>query len=189
MSAAHLERWAHDLTYLIVDLEATCCDEGQVPRDEMEIIEIGAVALLGNGPRTCGEFQAFVRPVRHPELTDFCKGLTKISQQNVDGARSFPEVLERFSVWINSFKDPIFCSWGDYDKHQLHQDCSYHAVQFPFNAEHINIKKKFAESMSLRKTCGLGQALRKVGIEFEGQPHRGIDDARNMANLSPYLFY
>jgi inhibitor of KinA sporulation pathway (predicted exonuclease) len=43
--------------------------------------------------------------------------------------------------------------------------------------------------MNLRKPCGLEQALRKVGLEFMGSPHRGIDDARNMANLSPYLFY
>ena len=31
--------------YLIVDLEATCCDSGTIPRHEMEIIEIGAVML------------------------------------------------------------------------------------------------------------------------------------------------
>jgi inhibitor of KinA sporulation pathway (predicted exonuclease) len=29
--------------YLIIDLEATCSNVGEVPRHEMEIIEIGAV--------------------------------------------------------------------------------------------------------------------------------------------------
>ena len=177
------------MTYLIVDFEATCCDEGTVPRNEMEIIEIGAVALRDNGPYTYGEFQAFIKPVRHPVLTDFCKRLTNIAQQKVDSARPFGDVIEGFSEWINSFENPVFCSWGDYDKHQLRQDCSYHAVPFPFDDDHINIKKRFADSMNLRKPCGLEQALRKVGLEFMGSPHRGIDDARNMANLSPYLFY
>ena len=31
--------------FLIVDLEATCSNDGSIPREEMEIIEIGAVML------------------------------------------------------------------------------------------------------------------------------------------------
>ncbi|NHZ79970.1 hypothetical protein F2P44_11880 [Massilia sp. CCM 8695] len=116
------------VTYIIVDFEATCCNEGQVARDEMEIIEIGAVALYGDGPSTYGQFQAFVKPVRHAQLTAFCKQLTNISQQKVDSADSFSAVMGRFSTWIDSFDNPIFCSWGDYDKHQLRQDCGYPPV-------------------------------------------------------------
>jgi inhibitor of KinA sporulation pathway (predicted exonuclease) len=177
------------VTYIIVDFEATCSDDDQVPREEMEIIEIGAVALRGNGPHTISEFQSFIKPVRHTELTAFCKQLTGITQQKVDSADTFDVVIERFSTWLASFENPTFCSWGDYDKHQLRQDCTYHDVAFPFGDVHINIKTRFADNMSMRKPCGLEQALRKVGIEFMGQPHRGIDDARNMANLSPYLFF
>ncbi len=33
---------------------------------------------------------------------------------------------------------------------------------------------------------GVGQALRRVGLRFEGTPHRGIDDARNIVRLLPY---
>ncbi|WP_293128313.1 hypothetical protein [Microcoleus sp. bin38.metabat.b11b12b14.051] len=29
--------------YLVLDLEATCCDKGSIARNHMEIIEIGAV--------------------------------------------------------------------------------------------------------------------------------------------------
>lgn len=177
------------MTYIIVDFEATCCDEGNVPRDEMEIIEIGAVALFENGPHVQSEFQSFVRPMRHPQLTDFCKRLTGIPQGKVDSAEGFPAVLERFAVWLGSFEAPVFCSWGDYDKHQLAQDCAYHSAPYPFDLAHINIKKRFAENLNLRKPCGLGDALRRVGLQFEGSPHRGIDDARNMARLSQYLFF
>lgn len=177
------------MTYIIVDFEATCSDEGLMPKDEMEIIEIGAVALRGNGPHTLAEFQSFVKPVRHRELTEFCRKLTGISQQKVDRAETFPVVLANFSAWINTFEYPVFCSWGDYDKHQLRQDCAWHGVAFPFGEDHINIKTRFADNMNMRKPCGLEQALRKVGLEFMGEPHRGIDDARNMANLSPYLFF
>ncbi len=33
--------------WLVIDLEATCCNDGQFPREEMEIIEIGAVIADG----------------------------------------------------------------------------------------------------------------------------------------------
>jgi inhibitor of KinA sporulation pathway (predicted exonuclease) len=176
------------LTYLIVDFEATCSDTGQVAREEMEIIEIGAVALWGNGPDIRGEFQSFVRPVRNPMLTDFCKRLTKIPQRKVDSAEPFPIVLEKFSAWIESFDDSTFCSWGDYDKYQLQQDCLFHDAAYPFGPNHINIKMRFADNVGLKKACGLEQALRRVGLSFQGTPHRGIDDARNMASLAPYIF-
>jgi inhibitor of KinA sporulation pathway (predicted exonuclease) len=31
--------------YLVIGLEATCADDGRVPRHEMEVIEVGAVEL------------------------------------------------------------------------------------------------------------------------------------------------
>jgi hypothetical protein len=76
--------------YLVIDLEATCDAERPMPRNETEIIEIGA--LLCDGQTLCpeAEFQTFVRPVRHPRLTPFCVELTTIRQSDVDGAPTFP---------------------------------------------------------------------------------------------------
>ncbi|MCB9641377.1 MAG: exonuclease domain-containing protein [Myxococcales bacterium] len=176
------------MTYVIVDFEATCCDDGSVPRHEMEIIEFGAVALDGDGPHILGEFQSFVCPSIHPYLTPFCTKLTSITQDMVDDAPNFPQVLKDFRAWLQTLEDPIFCSWGNYDRNQLRQDCTYHKQPFPFSWKHINIKEKFAQNVGLPKGVGLGQALRKVGLRFVGKAHRGIDDARNMAALSGHIF-
>jgi len=176
------------MTYIIVDFEATCCDKGKVPRDEMEIIEIGAVVLEGKGPAILDEFQSFVKPVRNPVLTNFCKKLTSISQRMVDAAPPFKQVNKEFGDWINGFENPTFCSWGNYDKSQLKQDCEFHSVPYQFSNVHINIKQKFADNMGLKKGIGLGKALSKLNMIFVGTAHRGIDDARNMANISKYIF-
>lgn len=171
------------MTYIIVDFEATCCDKGTVPSDEMEIIEIGAVALHGNGQTVLDEFQSFVKPVRNPILTDFCKNLTSIKQTMVDSAPSFEQVLDVFRAWLTGFENPVFCSWGNYDKKQLRQDCAFHNVTYPFSKEHINIKQKFAVKMVLKRQVGLAMALKIKHIPFEGSHHRGIDDARNIARI------
>ena len=85
---------------VIVDLEATCCDQNTVPRDEMEIIEIGAVRINHESGEIESEFASFVRPARHPTLTNFCKELTTIAQEDVDDAEPYPDVLAKFAEWL-----------------------------------------------------------------------------------------
>ena len=176
------------MTYVIVDFEATCCDKSSFPRDEMEIIEIGAVAIDRTELNVVSEFESFVQPVRNPKLTKFCVSLTTITQTQVSSAPLFKAVHRKFQHWLDTLECPIFCSWGQYDKKQLVQDCNYHKVEYPFDAQHINVKKLFAKNRGLRKPCGLGQAVRTTGLQFEGQAHRGIDDARNIARLSYDIF-
>ena len=171
---------------IIVDLEATCCEHDEFPRSEMEIIEIGACAVEGGG-EVISEFQSFVRPIRNPILTDFCKTLTSITQDQVDAAPIFPKVLEAFTDWLGQYTTALFCSWGEYDAKQLRQDCRFHEVEFPFGDQHVNVKAEFSKVLGTRKRFGVGQALRRSGLEFKGTPHRGIDDARSIARLATVI--
>lgn len=173
--------------YLVIDLEATCSDDHSVPRDQMEIIEIGAVMVDSATLQPLDEFQAFVRPVRTPLLTEFCVELTGITQAKVDAAPKFPDVLHDLVAWANAFNEYVFCSWGAYDRSQLKQDCDHHGVDYPLGAQHINLKAEFAE-ITGRRPMGVIGALRRVGLTFSGSHHRGIDDARNICRLLPSIF-
>ena len=169
--------------YLIVDLEATCSNDGSVPRHGMEIIEIGAVMQSSRTFEVESEFQTFVRPVRHSKLTEFCTGLTGITQENVDRASPFRNAVEAMKEWMRSFEGALFCSWGDYDKNQFLQDCGYHRVVYPFHSEHLNLKAEFSRALGLRRKVGIAAAIRRLGMDFEGSHHRGLDDARNIARI------
>lgn len=173
--------------FLIVDVEATCSNDGSISSHEMEIIEIGAVMLNRATWEIDSEFQQFVRPVRHLQLTPFCTELTSIRQQNVEGAPIFPEAISHFKEWINLFPKYVFCSWGDYDKKQFLQDCEFHNVSYPFGSEHRNIKKEFSKYIDVSKGFGMAQALQHLGIELKGTHHRGIDDARNIAAIFRHM--
>jgi inhibitor of KinA sporulation pathway (predicted exonuclease) len=168
--------------YLIIDLEATCSNDGTVPRHEMEIIEIGAVMQSSLTYEIESEFQVFVRPVRHPELTAFCLELTGIAQHDVASAPPFADAIDAMKQWMDAFEDSVFCSWGDYDRNQFIQDCDYHAVEYPFRSKHINLKAEMANALGRRK-LGIADALRSLGLRFEGSQHRGLDDARNIARV------
>ena len=62
--------------FLVIDLEATCDEGNAIPREETEIIEIGAVLVNGSSLAPVAEHQTFIRPLRHPKLTPFCTELT-----------------------------------------------------------------------------------------------------------------
>lgn len=52
--------------------------------------------------KTCqieDEFRSYCQPVINPLLTEFCTELTGISQDDVDKAPYFPEVLLSFEEW------------------------------------------------------------------------------------------
>jgi inhibitor of KinA sporulation pathway (predicted exonuclease) len=169
--------------YLVVDLEATCDDQGAVPRDQSEIIEIGAVLVEGQSLRPVAEFQTFVRPIIHPRLTRFCVELTTITQDDVDHAPTFREAAARIAAFGDG---ALFCSWGAYDRNQLEADARRHGLPSPLGPPHWNLKEGFAKAAGDRRTMGNRAALRRVGLAATGTHHRGIDDARNIARLLPY---
>lgn len=170
--------------YLVVDLEATT-DRAGFARDQMEIIEIGAVVVEPRRWQVVDEFQTFVRPVIRPVLTAFCTQLTTIRQEDVDEAPLFPEALAALVAWLRW--RVRFASWGAYDRNQMRLDASRHGVDLPswIVRDALNVKEAFAERMRCRR-MGVAGALRLVGLDLEGTHHRGIDDARNIARLLPH---
>jgi inhibitor of KinA sporulation pathway (predicted exonuclease) len=109
--------------------------------------------------------------------------LTRITQDLVDVAPGFSEVMARFAEWLGgSHQDFLFCSWGDYDRKQFEQDCRFHCLGWPFPTGHLNLKKAFSRAMG-RKLMGMARALALLGLPLEGAHHRGIDDACNIAGI------
>lgn len=175
--------------FLVIDLEATCDANGRIPRPETEIIEIGAVLVDGATLVPIDELQTFVRPVRHPVLTPFCTALTSITQADVDGAPGFPEAIARVRELLRRLRagGALFCSWGDYDRAQLARDAERHRVELPFGRRHLNLKQRFSDVLGETKRYGMAEALRRVDLRLVGTHHRGIDDARNIARLLPWI--
>jgi len=168
---------------IVIDLEATCCDDGSIPISEQETIEIGA-AFVDRDYRVISTFESFVRPVRHPRLTAFCERLTSITQQQVDLAKPFYDVFLAFTEWMGEREQAaVIASWGKFDKHQFERDCDYSKLVFKF--EHIDLSRRFTQRYGRRK--GHRGAMKIIGIKPEGVHHRGLSDALNVAKMLPFL--
>lgn len=167
--------------YIILDLEATCWENRSDTRTN-EIIEIGALKIDSTG-KTVSEFQAFVKPKQHPELSDFCRKLTSIDQASIDEASSFDVVVESFQKWIDLSKPYLLCSWGFYDKTQLAKDCDLFDISKIWLIKHISLKHQYAPIKKLPRPIGMAAALEMEKIALDGTHHRALDDAKNIAKI------
>jgi 3'-5' exoribonuclease 1 len=51
----------------------------------------------------------------------------------------------------------------------------------------MNLKQQFTTMQKLPQKYGMAQVLKLAKLPLNGMHHRGIDDARNIAKLLPYI--
>ena len=142
--------------------------------------------LVDDEFESVGESQAFVKPKANPTLSDFCTGLTTITQTQVDFAPELPDALRSFTSDIEHqagrhLRELDFLSWGFYDRKQFERECAIRGIKYPFGP-HRSLKHEFAERHRI-KPCGMAEALKILRIPLGGTHHRAIDDARNIARI------
>lgn len=195
--------------YTCIDFECTCWPKGEHSREEMEVIEIGAVSLDSQG-QVLGEFQSFIRPHLYPILSEFCTKLTGLTQEQINTAPKFSEAYLEFVAWLAEIRDnlskrnsaewtstlPFFqetrrlpsnitmVSWGQFDWTQLGRECRRLYAPLPFST-HINLKVFFKEMYNIKRSAsGLYRTASRFGIyPQEGMLHRGLNDAKMVAQI------
>lgn len=176
-----------DFDYIcVLDFEATCLDD--IDDFPHEIIEFPIVLLNCNTLEIEDEFHAYCRPIYNPKLSEFCTSLTGITQETVDKAKPFTEVLEDVLKWLEKNKlgtefTYAFAADCDADfRDFMSIQCALSNIPRPrFSNRWINIKKHFSNAYKMRRN--LAGMLRELHMIFEGSPHSGIDDARNITRV------
>ena len=171
---------------VVVDFECTC--EDQEEPFLHEIIEFPAVLLDLRTGREVRHFHAFVRPTERPVLSDFCSQLTGISQKTVDEAETLDRVLVKFGAWLDEFAGEDYSLAADCQsdlRHFLLPECRRKKIRVRDAWRGwVDIGRHLMVLCDLRRPGNLQMKLARVGLTFEGTPHRGIDDARNIGRLA-----
>ncbi|KAJ8393969.1 hypothetical protein AAFF_G00055020 [Aldrovandia affinis] len=189
-----LERGPTDTYYdyiCIVDFEATC-EENNPPNFLHEIIEFPMVLVNTHTLEIEDTFQEYVKPEKNIQLSDFCVRLTGITQETVDKADSFSDVLKRVVVWLQEkelgtkYKYAVLTD-GSWDMSKfLNIQCHVSGIRYPqFAKKWINIRKSYGNFYKVPRTqTKLSIMLEKLGLHYEGRPHCGLDDSRNIARIA-----
>ncbi|NXH94254.1 ERI2 exoribonuclease, partial [Pachycephala philippinensis] len=167
--------------------------------------EFPAVLLNTSTGEIESEFHMYVQPQEHPILSEFCKELTGITQNQVDEGVPLNICLSQFLKWIQKIqkekkiifstdsqsnstseaKACAFVTWTDWDLGVcLHYECKRKQLRKPdILSSWIDLKATYRAFYN-RKPKGLNGALQDLGIAFEGREHCGLDDSRNTARLA-----
>ena len=175
------------LRYLVVvDFECTC--EDQEEPFLHEIIEFPAVLLDLQRGREARHFHAFVRPTERPVLSEFCTRLTGIDQATVDKAETLDRVVVKFCAWLGEFAGENYALAADCQsdlRHFLLAECRRKKIRVRDAWRvWVDLGRHLMVHFDLRRPGNLQMKLAKVGLAFEGTPHRGLDDARNIGRLA-----
>lgn len=170
---------------LVIDLEATCADDASIAPEQMEIIELGAVWATPAG-EVIDALQRFVQPIERPILKQFCMELTGIQQAQIDGAAAWPVVAVELMEFARRHAGQCWGSWGAYDRRQIERECARHGLADPLaGLPHRNLKAGFAKARKI-KQVGMATALQIAKLSLDGEHHRALADARNIARLLPW---
>ena len=167
---------------VIVDLECTCWPEANHPPGEQtEIIEIG-VCLYEKQSGLSKKQSIFVRP-EYSRISEFCTQLTGHTWDSIRSkAVPFKDAVRTLEKNY-PLKTSPWLSWGDFDRIQFEKDCVAKDIPYPFGRTHINLKAIFALFKQRSKGMSVSNALKDLGLEFEGRPHNGSDDAWNIGRI------
>jgi inhibitor of KinA sporulation pathway (predicted exonuclease) len=169
---------SQERSIVVLDVEATCWKKGVFSKNK-ETIELGAVHWHKGQVSKRSEFQTFVKPLKHPQLSPYCKELTGITQENVDSAPLFPQALLAFCEWMKPFGSVTLATWSRYDLWQLDLDLALHGLP-KFEWPHLDAKKVATGVLGGMSFTATAAAL---GIALKEGRHRAIVDARVTAEI------
>lgn len=167
----------------VIDVESTCWELPEIqPKDEIsEIIEIGIAVVDIDKLEVVQNESILVKPQRS-RLSKFCTKLTTLTQIQVNKGITFQDAMTSLYLDYDS-ANRTFVSWGDYDRKMFERNCKDYNVKYPFGPRHMNIKNTFAIFNGLDREVGLDAGIDHFGMTMKGTHHRGVDDARNIADI------
>lgn len=171
---------------IVIDLECTCWDDkfgnyNRPDKQKSEIIEIGVAAIDIKNKSITETESIMISPVSST-VSEFCTKLTGHTQKDVEQGTSLADACKILKKKY-TVNNRVWASWGDYDRVQFARDCEDKLIKVPFNRRHINAKTLFALRNKLDFELPVGAALEKMNMSFEGRPHKGVDDAKNIARI------
>ena len=173
----------------VLDFEATCWEGSK----EHEIIEFPSVLWRWDKKSNfhkISEIQLFVKPSSNPNLSEFCKNLTGITQEQVNIGIPLKEALKSHYKWVSDhvldLDSLLIVTCGNWDlATMLPRDIAANKLSYPSPVyrRYVNLKQVFGNITNTRKSFTMTEMLGALNLQLEGRHHSGIDDCRNISRI------
>lgn len=161
---------------VVIDLEATCWETPEEAAvNTSEIIEIGVCILDAMTGEVSRPRSLLVKP-EVSNISEFCTELTGIKPDMVANEMSFEDAVRTLKSDYGISKK-IVAGYGNYDLTMFTRQCERKQIKLPFGPTYLNISAMATLKLKANRRLSLKRACDAFGLPFEGQLHRGIDDA------------
>lgn len=161
---------------VVIDVEATCwTTPEEAATNTSEIIEIGVCilnVLTGEISKSQG---IIVKPVIST-VSEFCTELTSITPEMASNGISFEDAVGILKKEYG-MRNKVVAAYGNYDQNMLVKECDSKGVKSPLGPTYLNISAMATLKLKTNKRLSLNRACEAFELPFEGQLHRGVDDA------------
>ncbi len=165
------------------------CSNRGMAFEEMEAIRLGAVKY-DLKTKQISYFDAFIRPQNKQPLSNFCKQLTGITDEDLKEAKNFKQVFSDFLTWIGGVKKSRFFSWSKSDMTRLIHDAKINQVApatiTKIQSRYVDFQHVFSTRVS-KQNMSVENALKLYDLEFAGEPHNPMYDAFNTLRIYFYF--
>ncbi len=160
-----------------------------------DVIAIGAIKY-DDSTGEIDEFKSLIKPITTPYIYSHIQELTNITQEDIEDAPMYEEVMRKFKKWLGSFYeiDGIytfgnldFTCFNNTDKKSSQK---YNHPRFINNIKDlfIDIKEKYSDlGIKCINYVSLKNLLTYSNIEFKGDAHDPLYDAYNLFILDKTL--
>lgn len=178
------------------DFEFTCSDKREELQDEQHMYEILSIGLvIVDGPEEIDSFYRTIKPVYNPELTQFCKGLTHLTQEEIDNSKNLLEVLQEANEFLEKYKPRKINVFGSQDKEYLKRELYWHRKEWGekdykeaqrFVSKIANIQYYICTRL-LKEEINMSLLDCKELLNISGDvAHHALQDARDLAAVDYY---
>ena len=174
---------------LILDFEANCIDGGALECQEIIEFPVVPVHIPTKTIQVDKIFHTYVKPTVVPTITEFCTGLTGITQAQVNAGLPIKDVLANLDKWMTTHgytaENSTIVTCGAWDlKTCLRKEAEYKKIDLPlYLRKFINVKDAWMCTFFKAKGDGMPGMLNSLNLTLDGKHHSGIDDSKNIAKI------
>lgn len=178
------------MKHIIIDLEMnniskTYREERGICR--METIQIGAI-VLDEEYQEIGSFNTLVKPQYNDRIEPYYSNLTGITTEMIQNAPGFESAIRIFFSWCASMDEAKIYQWSESDLDQVTKELAL--KQIHLEPEYVSLlegwsvfQKEFGDELHISRSLSLNTAVDMAGLNFNGEAHNALNDARTTAAL------
>lgn len=179
------------MKHVVIDIEMNKVPKKSYARKLLahETVEIGAV-MFDEDLQEVSSFKTYVKPEYNDKIEKEITSLTGITTEMVLTAPPFRDAIREFAAWcLNAGDEVVIYSWSESDHRQISKEIRVKNYEMAEEEKPVlekqwtDFQHEFDTYLGFERKLSLKVALNMAGVDFEGNAHDALDDARNTAVL------